>query len=770
MSQTTDASGSPETTLEELRSITTADDAEDYIRKAKREQSLVWKRVGGMNNTGTIESGSGPKNALGERETNGIDAIIERKALDVYGDIDSAREALPDTPRKAVIELFDLPDAGLSEAEQSKIATMAERLRVVVHESNEEERDTIVLRDKGIGQHPKDFADTFVSLHGDNKNTKPFLIGRFGQGGSNAYRPARYTIIISRSHNGGPIGWTIVRRNKNHELENGDITTAYEYLALPTDGVPRFDAPAAPDFTGTEVRLVEYRTKGFSGSTESRLKRTNVAGLTGHLMFGSVYPIRVEDEREGSRSHTTVKGNRTLLNDSKYVDEVEGERTQGVLEVPTEYGGDLTVRYWVVDPSQSGSDDSKRDIVNRFVDPTNPMVFTLSGQIHHEETKRTLENTGHGFLKDRMIVEVDFDDLDENRRDLVFSSTRDRAMEGEEYDHVKTRLVDALTSDEELNALNEHYREKALEGGNSAKEAKDDLASLMSSYDIDGDGLAGVDLEGSENGGDSRTDESGQDETGTSSTWSPDHVPDRKDEPTFMEIANPEDPLLPRQGGTMSVRLRLDAKDAFDDRDDVQYDATVTGDAHGHIDRQSERPLKNGNRYITFRIDDDVEIGTTGNLRIRLTWNGGDDTLTVTRDLEVEEPKDWSETKSQGGSSSPEVIPVEDVDNSPFSNGDRSVVMYVEEEDEADKIFVALFNKHVEKILDKVTRSENTLNRYAREYMAHIAFYEVMRQSEREADEEDGATLDEEARLRELNRYARVLMQSIAKNVDPENL
>ncbi len=292
----------------------------------------------------------------------------------------------------------------------------------------------------------------------------------------------------------------------------------------------------------------------------------------------------------------------------------------------------------------------------------------------------------------------------------------------------------------------------------------------MSSYDIDGDGLAGVDLEGSENGGDSRTDESGQDETGTSSTWSPDHVPDRKDEPTFMEIANPEDPLLPRQGGTMSVRLRLDAKDAFDDRDDVQYDATVTGDAHGHIDRQSERPLKNGNRYITFRIDDDVEIGTTGNLRIRLTWNGGDDTLTVTRDLEVEEPKDWSETKSQGGSSSPEVIPVEDVDNSPFSNGDRSVVMYVEEEDEADKIFVALFNKHVEKILDKVTRSENTLNRYAREYMAHIAFYEVMRQSEREADEEDGATLDEEARLRELNRYARVLMQSIAKNVDPENL
>lgn len=769
MSQSTDASGSPDTKLEELRSINTTDDVEDYIRQVTREQNLSWKRVGDMNNPGTIESGSDPRNALGERETNGIDAIIERKALETYGDMDTAQQALPDTPREAVIELFDLPASGLSEASQAKVAEMAERLRIVVYGSSEEDRNTIALQDEGVGQHPDDFAETFVSLHGDNKNGKPFLIGRFGQGGSNAYRPARYTIIISRSHEGGPIGWTIVRRNKEYERENGDITTAYEYLALPTEGVPRFDGAVANNFTGTEVRLVEYRTKGFGGSTESVLKRTNVAGLTGHQMFGSVYPIRVEDERGDSRGHTTVKGHRTLLDDSKYVDEVEGDRTQGILQVPTDFG-ELTVRYWIIDPSQSASDDSKRDIVKRFVDPANPMVFTLSGQIHHEENKRTLGETGHGFLKDRMIVEVDFDDLNENRRNLVFSSTRDRAMEGEEYDHVQTRLVEALTSAEELEALNEYYNEQALEGGNSAEEAKDDLADLMSSYDIDGDGLAGFDLEGSESGGDSETDQKGDDQTDTSSEWSPDPVEDRKEEPTFMEIANPEDPLRPRQGGTMSVRLRLDADDEFDLRDDVEYDATITGDTHGHVHRQSERPLKKGNRYITFAVDDDVDVGTTGEIIIQLTWNDGEETLRVERDLEVAEPKDWSETKDQGGSSSPEVIPVEDAENPVFSNGDRSVVKYMENEDEADQIYVALYNQHVDKVLDRVTRSENTLNRYAREYMAHIAFYEVMHHTEREADQEDGVELDEEARLRELNRFARALIQSIAKNVDPTEL
>ncbi|SEP31448.1 hypothetical protein SAMN04487948_1459 [Halogranum amylolyticum] len=73
MSKTSTPSGLPDTTLDALQSITTAADAEAFIDAAAHDLGLVWGRVGDMNNTGTIESGSGPKNALGEIETNGID-------------------------------------------------------------------------------------------------------------------------------------------------------------------------------------------------------------------------------------------------------------------------------------------------------------------------------------------------------------------------------------------------------------------------------------------------------------------------------------------------------------------------------------------------------------------------------------------------------------------------------------------------------------------------------------------------------------------------
>ena len=761
--------GTPDVTISELRSINNKSDTEEFIDTAVSKYGLTWTRVGGMNNVGTIESGSSPKNGLGERETNGIDAIVERKALEKYGDIETAIENLPNTPREAVIELFDLPKSGLSAASQAKVSAMANRLRVILEESGRDERPTIVINDDGIGQHPDNFPDTFLNLHGDNKNTKPFLIGRFCQGGSNAYRPAEYTVIISRSYEGGPIGWTIVRRNKEHKLENGDTTVAYEYLTHPSGEVPRFDVGDSSSFEGTELRLVEYYAKGFDGSTESRLKRSNLAGVTGHQMFGSVYPFRVEDNRQDNRATTTVKGNRILLDDSKYVDKVDGERTQDRLQVPTDYGT-LSVRYWIIDPGRSSGDDTKRAIINRFVDPSNPIVFTLSGQLHHEEEKRTLAKTEFGFLKDRMIVEVDFDALEENRRDLVFSSTRDRAMEGEEYDHIKSCLIDALQADDGLQALNEHYNQKALEGGDSADEANEDLADLMSSYDIGGDDVAGPDIPGA-GGDDGPSTSTGKSVTGPSGSWSPEPVPNRKPEPTFMEIANPEKPLKPRQCGSLSVRLKLDAIDAFDDRDDVVYEAILGGDAASALTKRSERPLKKGHRYITFAVHNSVDVGTTGTLSIKLSWNGGDDTLIVARDLEVGEPKEWSETKDSTGSVSPKVVPhKENTSDAPFSNGTESVVEYIERKGEPDQIHVALFNQHVDNILDKVTRSENTLNRYAREYMAHIAFYAVMHHQEMAADDDETVILDEEGRLQELNRYAWVLMQAIAKNVDPTSL
>ncbi|QSX01097.1 hypothetical protein [Haloterrigena alkaliphila] len=785
---TSDAHDDTHRTITTLKSLDSAAAVKAFIEDQRADKGLKWVRVGDQNAVGTVEMGGNPRNALMERVTNMVDAITEREVIEQYGDLDTAKEKLPDNPRDAVSELLGLPADGYDGVDQSTVRELAELAAIRLADADADNGLTIELEDQGIGQAPNDFPDTFLSLHGDNKNSWPFLIGKFGQGGSNSFRFADYTIIISRSHEGGPVGWTIVRENKEHETEDGDIVRAYEYAVRPDGTIPQLPVSAATELEGggSIVRLVNYYADGFTGRGDDKLKRSNVAGVTKHLLFASVYPIRVEDHRQAEAPHATIKGGRHLLNDSKYVDEVDndlpdagmaqGQRTQGVMDVTTDYG-DLEVRWWIVDPSQSGQDDKKRDVVERFVDPSQPMVFTLSGQVHHEETKRTLEGNNLGFIKDRLIVEVNFDSLDSHKRELVFSSTRDRALEGEEYDHVKQRLVEAFKTDDQLAALNDYYHEKARSGGESADEANEDLADLMSTFDIEADDIPGLEVPGGDgtrtDGGDGAGgDGSGGDPGSGGGGYVPDPVDDLKPEPTWLEIANPAaergEAITARQGGTLSLHVRLDAQDRFDERDDVTFTPVFTGATKDAFTQKTRRRLKNGHTYLVFDITDDIDIGTTGEISVRLTWNGGEDSLSNTAAVEIGEPIDRDTgTNQTSGSVSPEIIPHENNGTDvPFSFGEASVVNYIERDDgQRDQVHVALFNENIAPILDKVTRSENVLNRYTREYMAHIAFLATMMQHQ---DKLDG--LDEELRNQYLNQTALTLMQAIAKNVDPTDL
>src|SRR4051794_6824836 len=67
------------------------------------------------NNAGTIEIASNPYSALGERVTNGIDALLELlAALAGYHSIEDW-PAAPATPRDAARLLLKVPKAGLGD-------------------------------------------------------------------------------------------------------------------------------------------------------------------------------------------------------------------------------------------------------------------------------------------------------------------------------------------------------------------------------------------------------------------------------------------------------------------------------------------------------------------------------------------------------------------------------------------------------------------------------------------------------------------------------
>jgi hypothetical protein len=423
------------------------------------------------------------------------------------------------------------------------------------------------------------------------------------------------------------------------------------------------------------------------------------------------------------------------------------------------------VRYWVVDPSQSDADISQRGIVKKFVSPSAPIIFTLSGQLHHEEGKKILADADLGFLKNRIVMEVNFDNLDAHKRNLVFSSTRGQAAEGEEYAHVRNKLQQTFESDKPLQDLADYYEEQVRKGSETDDDATDELGNLMQSMDIGGD-TEGDDLPGAD-GDNTDDDYSGNETPEEREPYEPEPVDPLHDEPDRLDIVNQDDPIHVRQGGTFTAHLEVDAIDKFDRRPGVEYEVIPSRDAGVALTETHQSALESGHKYITFAVDEDVDIGATGQLSVRVTWGDGE-TRSDTRDLVIAEPIEQSPTKQSQGAKPPKVVGIGEVGDGPFSYGDESVVEYVPKDGEQDIVYVAMYNKHVQKVLENVNHSENNYKRYTRLYKAHMAFYAVQREAQ--LTDEEAESQSEEARNAELNWFANTLIHSIAKEVDPSEL
>ena len=262
--------------LDELQRITTAAEVEELLDR----ESLAWQPLGNQeNNVRIVSSGSSPAQALAERMTNGIDAVIERAVTE--GTIPSGLTS----PREAVRALYDLDGDEYSSRSTTEVREKAEdTMTVRMLAGSDDNLLTIETDDEGIGQRPDAFPETFLSLNEDGKITKPYLIGKYGQGGSNTFDFCEYAIIISQASTGGNIGWSIVRFNERLDGTETYSDGVFEYCTRPDGKIPRIDATVAPDWNGSTVRLVDYQASEFSNSLSP--SRKSLYTVANRAMFG----------------------------------------------------------------------------------------------------------------------------------------------------------------------------------------------------------------------------------------------------------------------------------------------------------------------------------------------------------------------------------------------------------------------------------------------------------------------------------------------------
>ncbi|AGB38051.1 ATP-binding protein [Natronococcus occultus] len=721
--------------LNELKSLKTSEQVEDFLE----QHDLEWKHLGGRDtNENSVHMVKDPANALNERVTNAIDACLERAVHE--NKVDSAS-----SPREAVTEVFGLSKAGYNDMSPHWVKDTADsNINVAIEENSKPNRPVIEISDQGIGQQPQDFEDTFLSLDRNTKLTKPYLIGKYGQGGSSTFAFCEYAIIISRHCDGGDVGWSIVRYNERTSGDEEYSLGVYEYCVLPNGDIPSIPESEVDDLSGSIVRLIEYDATNFKNSLSAGAG--NLYTVLHRTMFGSIFPFMLEDRRverfkgyNDKPKRRTVVGSRYRLDKpSKYVDKSRDFRRVDL----GEYGA-LRIKYWVL---------NDRSAVEQFADPTEPIVFTLDGQRHHTETKRYFKDgTGFNFLKDRIIVEVNCEDLSHSGK-RAFTSDRESMADSDQGRVIRRKVIEALAEDDQLDALNENYKHKAIRETSSEQEerAKDLLADLLQNP------KEGDEEEAPAEGGDEEEEEPVYEGGDGEEDEGPEEL---HDYPTYVKIINKQTPIPAKQGRTVRVKIEVDADWKFEEleRGEITLDLS---DVDG-LTYNRETTLEDGRKYIYAKVDENAEIGESGVITAVVEWEDG--RFEDERDLEIVEPPKTTSTGGAGELQSPEITQVTENNNS-LGWDETDVVEFHPDEGDTGRVYVSMFNENIEPVLEDIP-TEDTARQRKSEYTGYMAYYEVMRETE--AQEVD-ADIDETYVKQEQNRVAKVLMRQIVDGMTPE--
>ena len=600
--------------FEQLMFAETEEGVEGILQEAGylTDSSDVWLPFGGMeNNYSAIgNQQSDATGALVEKLINSIDAML-MAACYRHG-IDPEGPEAPESMGKATARFFRVRDGHLGRLSREELAALADQIHLVA--VGDRKNPCYLIIDRGKGQTPAMFADTFLSLMRSNKIHIPFVQGKFNAGGTGVLPFCglkNYQLIVSRRQPNCPVdrddptrdlwGFTLVRRllPDSPGVKGGRRSSMYVYLA-PDGQVPSFKADAirvlpgksggqnqpdvayaAPLPYGTCIKLYDYRWKGTSTLTMSGRYELE------QFLLSSCLPFLITETREYNAHtyHTTITGgwNRATAQGN-------GEGESRHLEDGFPAGGELNLAGIGVLPYQVAvfTKPMKRE---RF---PQGICFVINGQVHGHFSPNFVETRLKlGYLTDKygpLLVLIDCTTMNEKVREDFFMASRDRFRRNDVYRDIERKLIEELQSHRGLQDLNQQRRKEDVEGQKNQEGPVEVFQKLLEADPT----LAAVFSPGDR----------------LSSTTGPGTPPTPyvgRKFPNFFRLKSPKEggikgcPL----NGTCRVEFETDAMNDYFKRADCP--GTVVVEPANLLETNH---LWNGRWETRFRVPWDVEVGT----------------------------------------------------------------------------------------------------------------------------------------------------------------
>lgn len=614
-----------------------------------------WKPYGGnINNAGTFENQqSSPENALVEKLTNSIDAILMKECM-VRGiqPKDKTSSKVPQTINAATKLFFNVDNGKWENVVAPERNRIAQNIQIIL--TGDRKTPNVAIYDNGEGQNPSSFENTFLSIARGNKNDVPFVQGKYNMGSTGSLvfcgDKHRYQMIISRRNTGlndsdGLIGFTLVRRHiLTPEEEPKYKLTWYEYLVI-NDDIPYVNDQTLDlglnktQFTcGSVVKLYSYQLTRPSDATLDLWRELNP------LLFESALPILIYENRNfgGNSSTKPMLGNRTRL----ALDSNEHVEFQKSFQINL-FNSNIPIQVYLFNRETQ----NKEFILGKSV------VYTLNGQTQGYEPKSFIsQDLGFRNLKEYMLVCIDCSQIGTTARQELFMASRDRLKQGRFYSELRQSIIDLLSNDTHLKQKEQEYKGRVFR---ETGEDKDMVQSLFSK------------LKGNQDIRKMFSGNNGAFSFFTKKVKKPVQPEERKEEkkkeskklkryPTLLKIKgfekSPEDFVkVIRKGGKGKITLETDVENSFLSRSDDAGAIEITtldfgnhgGQGGGqHLPSEDSTKLRvqfsgpcEGEMEVMIEPREEAEVGDSIQLSIKMISSAGEHEVVAFIKIDDEAPK-----------------------------------------------------------------------------------------------------------------------------------
>lgn len=477
-------------------------------------------------NSGATNISTDPNRALIENVQNGIEAVID-------GAVEGDRgRPIPRSPREAAERYWGLSEDSFNTMPKGELCEMAKKFvvfRAFTKNCNfSDPHDPFFdIRDFGSGILPEKMVDTVLSIGQGNKQKKPYLMGRFGIGGSNAYQYSRLSAIASRRKGSDRVGFTFVFLDNSKVRKGEQKSATYVYMTIngqiPEVSVQELAERGLSFEHGTLIRHFGYASDAVQQNTDKSIyglghrflpclilpiwSSVHVGVPTkrgllpeykehGHTIVGTGNRLRrlAYEKTRGLKSDGDVDGGKL-----KFFD--EGELPLGDMDFggeTLEPAGFVKIRCYVLcNKTIKGGLRGAREAVRTLASPQNPIQFVLDGQNHAEESRRWITAPESDCAKlnhvgKYMVVQLIGDGMSPLAKNELVSSSREHLKDGPIKRKIIQGLVDFLSANEELTQIDAELARGEPRNPEEEASFEEDFRKFFSAGKVNLDRLFGV--------------------------------------------------------------------------------------------------------------------------------------------------------------------------------------------------------------------------------------------------------------------------------------